>query len=203
MPRPLLIALVAFVASANLFGQEAKKPSPAVTRILEEAVRAVKKNRVEFDKANQKPLGEARKALEELSTKLIKDGKADEAGAVLKQVGTLEVDVMRLANAPAPMAGGAVPQRPLLERMAGRWTHPNSTGLLAFEENGKVTSFWKSGAVNTDGTARPLSEDEVEVRYSNQSLHRYRMIDADLIVERLFNPDGSEKGEGYLKMRAK
>jgi len=135
MPRPLLIALIAFVASANLYGQE-PKPSPAVKRILEDTARKVRTNRQAFDKANEKPLAEARKALEELSTKLIKDGKAEEAAAVLKQVGTLEMDVMRIANAPAPMpvgGGGVGPQKPLLERLEGKWTHPNHLMLTAVE----------------------------------------------------------------------
>lgn len=163
MARPLIL-LLAVLLSATVHGQEAKKPSPAVTRILDEAVRAVKRNRVDFDKANQKPLGEARKALDELSTKLIKDGKADEAAAVLRQVGTLEADVMRMANAPAPVAGGgAVAQRPLLERMAGKWMHPNHPTYYTIEPNGMIREMFKSdGRVHGEGRLEAMPDGTAE-----------------------------------------
>jgi hypothetical protein len=173
MPRPLLIGLIAFFASANLYGQEAKKPSPAVTRILDEAVRAVKKNRVDFDKANQKPLGDARKALEELSTKLIKDGKADEAGAVLKQVGTLEADVMRMANAPAPVPA-PVPAEPQIDRQiqavlcGPKWRHGKHPNRYLFFPDG---SYVLEGTRRT-GTYEVVGRDKkcVLLRWNGESL---------------------------------
>lgn len=200
MPRLLTIALITSLCLTCTARAE-DKPLPATKLILEKAVREVRKNRQAFDKANEKPLGTARQELQDLSTKLIKDGKTAEAQAVLRQVDTLDADVLKSANAPPPVAGGVVPQKPLLERLEGKWTHPNSTGLVAFEKNGKTTTFWKSGSVNADGTARLLSEEEVEVRFSNQTVHRYRLIDSGLMVERVLKPDGSESGEGYLKMR--
>jgi hypothetical protein len=139
MPRLFLLALIPFLFSATLYGQEAKKPSPAVKRILDEAVRAVKKNRVDFDKANQKPLGEARKALEDLSKKLIEDGKAEEATAVLRQVGNLEADVMRMANAPPPMVGGGQ-QKP---SPVGKWSWPDG-GTIQLNADGTASGSWHS-----------------------------------------------------------
>jgi hypothetical protein len=75
MPRPLILLIAFSLCSATVHGQEAKKPSPAVKRVLDKAVAEVKKNRQEFDKANAKPLGDARVELQDWSTKLIKDGK--------------------------------------------------------------------------------------------------------------------------------
>jgi len=202
MPRPLLIALIAFVATANLYGQEAKKPSPAVTRILDEAVRAVKRNRVEFDKANQKPLGEARKALEELSTKLIKDGKADEAGAVLKQVGTLEADVMRMASAPAPMAGGGgvVPQKPLLERLAGKWTHPTMESVRVLKGDGSFEQY-NGGKVSMRGTWSKVGDNCVEISRENGSRITVWLIDDRTVAVQFFSATGGLDGGGAVWYR--
>ena len=201
MPHPLLIALIAFVAIPLMARADETKQSPAVKRILEDTARKVRTNRQAFDKANEKPLAEARKALEELSTKLIKDGKAEEATAVLKQVGTLDADVMRMANAPAPVGGGAVPQRPLLERMAGRWDHPNSPVVMVCDATGRVKeTFKKDGAFFHQGTLRILEHDSLEARFPTR-FYKIKVISEDLVAVRVYNLDGSEMLEGVLKER--
>jgi hypothetical protein len=131
MSRPLFIALVAVLASANLNGQEAK-PSPKVKAVLDDTARKVRANLQGFNKANEKPLAEARKELEAWAKKLIEDGKPDEAGAVLKHVKTLDADVMRMANAPVPLAAPGVGDRRATEErhqavkkklVDTRWVH--------------------------------------------------------------------------------
>jgi len=109
------IPLIAVFAMPLTVQAEESKPSPAAKRILDKAAGEVKKNRRAFDKANEKPLDEARKALEKLSTELIKDGKAEEATAILKLVGTLEGDVMRLANTPETNSQKTGPSKPALD----------------------------------------------------------------------------------------
>ena len=141
MPCLLRIALIAFLAIPMTATADELKPSPQVKRILDKAAVEVKKNRQEFDKANEKPLGEARKALEELSTKLIKDGKAEEATAVLKQVGTLETDVLRMANSPAIVAlgGGArvAPNAQLIAYLCKqKWKHGGFSFRYSFNADG-------------------------------------------------------------------
>ena len=143
MPRPLIVFLVFSLCSANLYGQQAKAPSPAVKRILDKAVADIKKNRKEFDEANQKPLGDARVELQDLSTKLIKEGKTVDAAAVLKQIEMLDVDVMKMANAPAPVpgvgGGGVVPpQKSLLDRLAGKWRRAGNNDVITINADGSL-----------------------------------------------------------------
>lgn len=138
MPRPLSIAIIATLCFTFTARAE-DKPSPAAKKILEKAVAKVKTNRQEFDKANKKPLDEARAELQELAKKLVDDGKAQEATSVLKQVGTLDADVLKMANAPVPVAGGgAVPQKPLLERMAGKWRRGGNNDVFVIGPDGFV-----------------------------------------------------------------
>jgi len=178
MPRPLLTALVAFVAIPLMARADEPKPSPAVKRILEDAARKVRTNRQAFDKANEKPLAEARQELQDLSTKLIKDEKTDEAGAVLKQVKTLDADVMRMANAPMPVrgvGGQAGPQKPLLERMAGKWAH--GVGGVSVEQDGSFTNQ------NGDkGRLKLVAPDMAEIIWGSGYKWHSRLVNDDLMA---------------------
>lgn len=202
MPRPLILFLAFSLCSATVHGQEAKKPSPAVKRVLDKAVAEVKKNRVDFDKANAKPLGEARKALDELSTKLIKDGKAEEATAVLRQVGTLEADVMRMANAPAPMVGGgAVPKKPLLERLAGRWAHPNDGSFYAIQPDGDIQKAKKGdGKVFRQGALQVLADGSAEVTMDGTRI-KIREAGSDTVALEMWDSAGNPALLGLVLTR--
>jgi hypothetical protein len=173
MPRSLSIAIIAGLCF-TLPARADDKPSPAVKRILDKTVAEVKKNRQEFDKANAKPLGDARVELQDLSTKLIKDGKTVDATAVLKQIENLEADVMRMAKAPAPIQSnrGVVDDRQAVVRQAlcaSNWMH-NKTWLYSFTPDGRyaLQGTPRNGtyAVSEDGRYVVLlwnNEDRVEV----------------------------------------
>lgn len=95
-------------------GGERPALKPPVKTILEKAVREVRKNQEAFDKANHKPLGSARDALETLAKQQNTEGKTKEAIATLQQIETLERDVLKMANAPLPQQGGpVVPAAPI------------------------------------------------------------------------------------------
>jgi hypothetical protein len=194
MPR-FLIALIAFLASATLYGQEAKKPSPQVKRILDKAVGEVKKNRQAFDKANERPLGDARVELQDLSTKLIREGKTVDASAVLKQIETLDVDVMRRANAPAPVsAPRPAPQKPLLERMAGKWVRINTPFFYRLHSNGVAECVDdKAKRVVSQGRINPTSVDIAEVRWSDGFRDIFYLAGDDVVAVRQWDPVGKRE----------
>lgn len=98
MPRLLVLLLAFSLFSTTLYGQEVKKASSAVKVILDQAVAEVKRNRQEFDKANEKPLADAREELQGLFQKLVDGGKSEDAQAVVKQMETLQADVLRMAS---------------------------------------------------------------------------------------------------------
>jgi hypothetical protein len=196
MHRTLLLALVAVLFSANLYGQDTKKPSQAVERILNKAVMEVRKNRQEFDKANQKPLGDARVELQDLSTKLIKDGKTVDATAVLKQIETLDVDVMKRAGAPepAPMPR-PTPQKLLLEKLVGRWQRPGYEYVIGAD--GMIR------ASDGDGGRLVLVSPEIaEVIWKTGTKTQYLMAHDDIACGVVLLPNGSRK-QIYVLERVK
>lgn len=175
-----LVLVVAVICPAVLAEE---KPSPALKRILDKAVGSVRANRTEFDKASEKPLSEARQELQDLSTKLIKDGKTDEATAVLAHVKTLETDVMKMANAPAPSAGRPVPTKPLLERMAGKWDTKASTIHMRVYANGSVEAVRNTdGGLHERASAKLISPEVVEVRWDSGFINHWRLAGEDTIA---------------------
>jgi hypothetical protein len=202
MTRPLSIAIIVSLLFTSVVMAD-DKLSPVVKKILDKAVVEVKKNRQEFDKANEKPISEARQELQDLSTKLIKDGKTDEATAVLGQVKTLEADVMKMANA-SNGGGKAVLQKPLLERMAGRWSrlgegyfyhlHADGTAETVDQSTNRVTNRVRMAVV---------SAEVAEAVWPNGYRDRFVLAGDDLIAVMNWNPRGKRDGAGFVLERIK
>lgn len=193
MHRPLILCLAISLLTANLYGQDAKKPSPVVKKILDKAVGEVQKNRQVFDIANEKPLAEARKALEDQAKKLIEDSYADEATAILGHVKTLETDVMKMANATAPVGGGGkpAPQKPLSVRITGRWLNGNHDHAFLIEPNGAITEVLKrNGQVISRGRIMNISDDVGEVRLENGYKCQMGLVGDDLLAMVWWEPSG-------------
>lgn len=164
-------------------GGEKPTLKPAVKTILEKALREVRKNRDAFDKANQKPLGSAREQLQELAKQQAGEGKTKDASASLQQIETLTRDVMRLAEAPVPVAGGAGPQKPLLERMAGKWRGENSG--FTIQPNGEVQK-----ADGNHGVLVLASPDVAEMTWRSGEKVRLRIVDENKIAVTGFDKKG-------------
>ncbi len=96
-----------------------------------------------------------------------------------------------------------VPQKSLLERMAGKWSHPNCVFEHEITPSGVVKEFKKSGDLNADGKLRPTSSEEAEARLSNGFVIKFQIYDDDTMVMRAYKPDGGEVGEGFLKIRVR
>lgn len=178
------------------FAEEPTKPSPAVKRILDEAAREVRANTLAFHKANQKPLGNARRELQELSTKLIQDGKTAEAQAVLKQVETLEADVVRMASSPLPAAGRAGLRPSLLSALEGKWDlHEGKAEHLILTRDGRATLHRNSdGSVFVTGALTQASSDIAEIRWDNGFRWQIRMANGDaLTVVEIHETDGGRR----------
>jgi hypothetical protein len=72
MPRPIPIALIAILCLASNALAIDKAPA-AMKRIVDKAVADVKKNRQDFEQANQAPLNDAKEELQALAQSLIGD----------------------------------------------------------------------------------------------------------------------------------
>lgn len=205
MARIGFILLAFSLFSATAYGQEAKKPSPAAKKILDEAVGEVKKNLKAFDKANEKPIAEARDKFQELAKKLIEDGKTDEATAVLGQVKTLEADVMKMANAPAPVGGGGkpAPQKPLLERLAGKWDRSNDQSYWVIERDGTAgcRNLQSHKPCHQDSKVRVIDEETGEIAWPNGWRWQIRMAGNDVLAIHETGPDGKVFADGLILTR--
>jgi hypothetical protein len=203
MPRPLSIALLAilFLAKPSLADEKAK-PSPAVKKILDEAVGDVKKNRQAFDKANEKPIAEARDKLQELAKKLIEEGKTDEVTAVLGQVKTLEADVMKMANA-SNGGGKAVLQKSLLDRLAGRWNRSNDQSYWVIERDGTAgcRNLQSHKPCHQDSKVRVIDEETGEIAWPNGWRWQIRMAGNDVLAIHETGPDGKVFADGLILTR--
>lgn len=197
MPRPLILLLaILFLAKPSLADEKAK-PSPVAKKILDEAVGEVKKNLKAFEKANEKPIAEARDKFQELAKKLIGDGKTDEATAVLGQVKTLEADVMKMAKAPEPSGGGGkpAPQKPLLERMVGKWRRIDPQQEYFVAADGMIR------AQNGDaGKLTSTSPESAEVVFRSGWKFQIIMVNDELACCLAWKPTG-ERTHGFALER--
>jgi len=171
--------------SSSAVRQILDKASGEVKKHRETLEKAVEKNRKDYDKANEKPLGEAKRELQDLAKKLIEDGKTDEATAVLAQVKTLDVDVMRMANAPMPLADGGGLQKPLLERMAGKWRRAEDNIVYVISSNGVIQcSNGDQGKLNS------ASPEAAEFIFRSGWKFSCRMATKDIACAFQWDPSG-------------
>jgi hypothetical protein len=135
--------------------------------------------------------------------KLVDDGKADEAGAILKQIGTLEADVLKLAKAPAPIPieeDRILPQRPLLERMAGEWFNPNRNEKRVFSPDGKFSQLRK-GAVEVGPVPVFTDGPKAACTLGNGARFEAWLIDENRLAFVYYGANGRHIGDGEVWFR--
>jgi hypothetical protein len=86
MPRPLLIALIAFVATANLYADTDREIYDQANEISKQAEEAVAENLEAFVRANEKPIKKAREEMAELIARVNKEGRTQLATSLQKQL---------------------------------------------------------------------------------------------------------------------
>lgn len=175
------------------------KPSPAVKRILDEASAEVKKNRQAFDKANEKPIAEAREQLQELAKKLVDEGKPEEATGVLKQISTLEKEVLGKADTPPSGTGKnkPAPQKALLERMAGKWRRAADNFVFVIGPDGVVQI-----SNGDQGKLVVASPEAAEVALKSGYRLRLLMAHEDVVCSLEWEPRGRQT-PGFVLERIK
>jgi hypothetical protein len=200
MRRLLATALPAAILCMPTYRVAHAKPSQAVKQILDKTVRDVKRNLLDFQKANKEPLSEARQDLQELAKKLVDDRKEDEAKKVLEQIETLEDDVMREAKAP-PLLPPQLPEKPLLARFVGKWKCPNHPSTFVVELNGDIHEDHSKGAVLHRGQLKDLGDGTAEAVQENKWRWRVREAGGNGLAIQIFNPEGKPQGCGIILER--
>lgn len=207
MIRLLSIALIAALCLAAPSLADDKKPDPklsaAMKKILDKAVAEVTSNRNQFNAANEKPLGEARTALEVLAKKLVDEKKYEQVKAVTDQIATLEADVLKMAVAPAPApAPRPAPQKPLLERLDGKWDRINNPAHYRLNKNGIAECVEDNGQkVISQGRMSVMSPDVAEIRWSDGFRDLFYLAGDDVIAVRQWLPDGKRESFALERMK--
>jgi hypothetical protein len=136
----IFFSLATFMAANIAAAEPDPKKIPAVKKVLDDAVNGIKENQKAFDEANETQLAKTRDELKEIAKKMLDDGKTDEATAVLNQVKTLDKEILEAANAPAKGEVGKkmAPQKPLLERMAGKWRRGGDNFVFVISPDGRI-----------------------------------------------------------------
>lgn len=143
LPLPfLMIALFLLPARADDDVDSAPLP-PAARRILEDAEKAIAKNRKAFDAANDESLDEAEKALKEVMEKLTKDGKLEEALATKKLLATFREQVGGSADGASKRKATDALKRKPVAKPAARGGKLECDELFGFADEKKVNEWWE------------------------------------------------------------
>ena len=217
MARSLSIALALVLmarSSGTVLGQNEARE--AIDEAVQDAVEAVEGNYAQFEDANQAPFAAARQALNALVGRLNGVNKFAEATQVQNALANLEKIVMQKAvpvivgPKPKPQPVPLVkpeekpPTKPLLERIAGKWTHPNSHLFYNIEANGSFREHLKTDSkINSEGTLVLLSPDRAEVKLTNNYRVEVRPADSDSLAILVWDSAGKPWGLGIVIQRIK
>lgn len=137
----LLIACLPCSVRADDDADSAPLP-PAAKRVLEDAEKAVAKNRRTFEAANDASLDEAEKALKAVMDSLTKDGKLEEALATKKLLATFREQVAGTADGSSkPKPTDASKRKPVAKTPA-RGGKPQFNEQFGFTDEKRVAEFW-------------------------------------------------------------
>ena len=217
MARSLSIALALVLmarSSGTVLGQNEVRE--AIDEAVQNAVEAVEGNYAQFEDANEAPLAIARKSLNALVGRLNEAKKFAEATKVQNALANLDATVMQRAvpvivrPKPKPQPVPLVkpeekpPTKPLLERIAGKWTHPNSHLFYNIEANGSFREHLKTDSkINSEGTLVLLSPDRAEVKLTNNYRVEVRPADSDSLAILVWDSAGKPWGLGIVIQRIK
>lgn len=93
---------------------------------------------------------------------------------------------------PTPTVPKPVPQKSLLERMAGKWTHQDHMAVFHIEPNGNITEVLKrNGQVNSHGRLARISSDVGEVRFNGGYKCQMGLVGENTLAMVWWEPNGN------------
>lgn len=144
-----------------------------------------------------------------LVAELTKKDKLTEAQAIKTELASIwtqtTVDSPRPTPKPdpTPTVPKPAPQKSLLERMAGKWTHPNADLILHITADGKYYEVRKvDNSINTTGRLALKSSGVAAAKLANGFAVELRIAgDGDAIGLFLWDPSGKPAGDGSLWLK--
>ena len=216
----LLAFLIVVQSNLLLAADENEKEVPKVStrEIIREAEEtASEKVRESWDRFQtdiQAPLDQARMDLGLAITKLNQVKRFNDAKTVQKALADLEktvlsktvVIVIQPPQKPPDMKPEPIPpQKPLLERMAGKWNRKTFPEYFVIQPNGTWQRISKDGKDTVlDSAAMQLrTPEELEVRYPSGWRLLCRLAGDDVIAVIEFRPTGEPASDGWALERIK
>lgn len=136
-----MIALVLLPVRADDDTDSASLP-PAVKRILDDAEKAIARNRKAFEAANEESLDEAEKALKAVMDSLTKDGKLEEALATKKLPTTFREQLAGTAGGSSTTKTADAGKRKPAAKTPVRGGKLECDELFGFTDETKVKEWW-------------------------------------------------------------
>jgi hypothetical protein len=180
MTKTLILALLAL----SMWAGEAETKLPAsIQSAIDKAEAEVAKNRVAYDKANEKPLAAAEKALKAEMDKATKAGKLEEAMAIKKAMDGLSDSVVAGVDEKAKQKTDLLGKpRELKDLVAGAWElhrDPKAKDAALW-----VAEFSADGTITGPGTGtgRWILDGTKLTCTWRSNVHIYTMTDKPIII---------------------
>jgi hypothetical protein len=198
----LTLVILAALKTHCVFAQ-APKPAPrTVTKIVDDAVVEVRKNRRIFDDANREVLADAEKKLNEELKRLMAAGpaKLNDANATVATIRTLAETVTTRADAPMPLAIASPP--PMEKWVIGKWTGANTPHIIGFIEGGRFEEIGKTAETpNIFGTWKSFRHGYIDVDVENGNQWEIRRCGPNAMAVVVTNPQKKQQGDGIVLLR--
>lgn len=172
-----------------------------VERITTKAQDAVASNLSSYVMANAKPLKEARDEMAELIARLNKEGRKQLATTLQNRLNNLEESIRKRVDAKLPVI--PPPQKPLLQRLVGKWKCPTHPSFFVIEADGTIHEDNVSGHTLHKGVLQDTGDGRPVAMQENGWKWRVREAGGDGLAIEIFNPEGKPHGHGIVLERVK
>jgi hypothetical protein len=200
MLRFALLAAMVVAMSSGPYARADQEVYAKADEIIGRAEEAVASNLAAFIKANEAPLQTARSELATLIKEMNETGKQSLATSLQTRLNKLDETIQKRVSAKVPIV--EPPQKPLLERLAGKWDRSLHEGYLLVNANGSIALHRDiDNSVVVRGRCSTKAPDVIEVAWQDGSRWELRMAGDDTIAVYEWSADGSRYGDGYALER--
>ena len=198
------LALCALVASSSVraSAQQARPLPFTVNKLVDDAVKEVRKNRKTFDEQNNTVITATKEKLLEELDRLMKagGGKLDDAVATRVLIQSLETTVLDRAKAPPPLFQEVPP--PMEKWVVGKWTGENTPHIIGFSDGGAFEEIGKTPATpNLFGAWQSLRQGFIDVSVANGNRWEIRRCGPHAMAVVVSDPQNNQRGDGIVLFR--
>jgi len=196
------VALCALVASSSVRASaQQDRPLPfTVNKIVDDAVKEVRKSRKAFDEQNNAVLAQTKEKLSEELDRLTKAGKLDDAVATRALIQSLETTVLDRAKAPMPVVQDA--SLPMEKWVIGKWTGTNVPHVFRFSDGGAFEGVGKTPEAKTwAGSWKSRRHGYIDVDVEHGGRWEIRRCGPHAMAVVAYGPENKQSGDGFVLFR--